>query len=170
MKFFDRFMSWYTSIMASLAGIIVIAIVLVLMANIILRPFGIPIYGIIDVVQLLLLTLIMASLGFVQSTDSHISVDLITERLPIFVRRWFELAAHVLTFLVTGLLAAVFLYVSITSNAGLDGSGLLPIPVLPFKIFTFLGFLGWGLQALRLALHFSINRNFVVKLPNEVTE
>ena len=153
MHILDGVVGAFTRTMRTVAALAVVGILALLLANVLLRPFGHPILGVIDLVQYAMLTLIMTGLGYVQSTDSHISVDIVTARFGSITQRSFELAAHLLTIVVTGTLAVVFLYIAMTTDSALDSGGLVRIPSQPFKYLVFLGFLGWAAEAVRLAAH-----------------
>lgn len=169
MRVIDAVIGTVTKVLATIAGVVLLAIMLILMANVILRPLGAPIFGIVDIVQFMMLTLIMAALAFTQSTDSHIWVDVFTSKMPTRVQRWFEGFADILTFVVAAIFAAVMLSIAIMTDPRLDGSGLITIPSVPFKVFAFVGFLGWALEALRLALHVVFDRVYRPDEPEQIS-
>ncbi|MFI5627037.1 TRAP transporter small permease [Nocardioides sp. NPDC051685] len=143
-----------TTALAWLAGLMMVGIMALLVANAVLRSLDKPIFGVVDLVQYMMLTLTMASLAFTQRTGSHISVDMVVEKLPGATRRLFAAAADLLTFAVALALALVMLTIAMRTSSQLDGTGLIAIPTQPFKVFVVIGFFGWALEALlRAYLH-----------------
>jgi TRAP-type C4-dicarboxylate transport system permease small subunit len=137
----------------------VIALLMIFITfSIISRFLGYPILGDVELVQLSLVILIMASLAYTEAENKHIAIGLFVDHLPKSIQRLIDIFSATLT-LIVGLVVAVAFYqlaVHEMSQSYLVSSSLLKIPLYPLKLFVSLGFLLWGLQALFKIMDLSI--------------
>lgn len=80
---------------------------LVTVADIVLRFFGGAVPGVVDLVQLLVLTAAFAAIPFAFFRDGHVSVDLLTQAFP---RRLQALLSFLTALAALGLMGLVLLY------------------------------------------------------------
>ncbi|WP_326828920.1 TRAP transporter small permease [Streptosporangium sp. NBC_01810] len=138
----NRIMGW----IAFAAAVLLMVITVVGVAS---RWVGLPLLGVDELIAHTMVVLIAFSLAYTQSKRSHISVDLIVERLPARVQAVFNAVGSLL---ITGM-AFTIAWIYAQENLVKDGSasistGLLNIPALPFKVVLALGFASWSLTAL----------------------
>ncbi|MEC5424808.1 TRAP transporter small permease [Virgibacillus sp. C22-A2] len=108
------------------------------------RSLGYPVLGDVELVQFSMVLIIMGSLAFTESTNSHISIGIIVDKLPSFFQTIIDIIAQSLTIAFCFIICWVFI---IKMNF-LESSMLLGIPYYPFYILIVIGFAGWGLEAI----------------------
>lgn len=113
-----------------------------------------PIIGDVELVQLMMIILIMFGLGYSQSQEAHVSISIIVDRFPEQVQNIIIIIGYILTFIVTVIVAWVTLGIAIDEMKGSSRStDLLEIPFWPFRYIISLGFVLWGLEALKKSLN-----------------
>lgn len=98
-----------------------------------------PIPGALEVTEFLVLIVIFSFIGYTQSQNGHISVDLLVSRFPQKVRTYIELFNHLVCFL----LMILITYMGAERARELmefgESSPNLAIPNYPFAIFLTIG-------------------------------
>lgn len=131
-----------------IAMITMFMMMLIIALSVLLRAFAHPFSGQVEIVELLMLTLIMAGLSYTQSQDGHVDVGLIVDRFPMRIQAMFDLLACVLIIAVSCVISFYnFQGLARYIEAGYT-SQILSIPLFPFKIFVAVGLLLWGLEGL----------------------
>jgi TRAP-type C4-dicarboxylate transport system permease small subunit len=109
------------------------------------RGIGYPIIGDVEFVQFGMVLVIVGSLAFTEETNSHIAIGIIVDKFPQIVQTLLDILAQILTIIFSFVVAYVFL---IKLNF-MQASTLLRIPFYPFKILLIIGFIAWGLVAIK---------------------
>lgn len=111
------------------------------------RLFFSPVIGDIELVQLGMVVLIMCGLAYTQEVGGHISIDLLADRFPIKIQQILEIIGSFLTFVVTLIIAYIYLGVAYDHMTVMKlSTNLVEVPYYPFDYIIFLGFLAWGLE------------------------
>lgn len=124
------------------------------------RLLSSPIIGDIEIVQLGMVVLIMCGLAYTEQVNGHITIDIFSSKLSLKWQRILEIIGAFLTFLVTLLIAYIYLHVGLFHQFTMPiSTTLLEIPFYPFDYIITFGFLMWGAEAflrlLKLILGFS---------------
>lgn len=101
--------------MAGVAGVALIAIMLVLMANVGMRLVAAPINGTFELVSMCAVLVFGLSLGEAQTSQSHVSIDIV-------VRRWPKRVRIIVGSIVT--VAAVALFIQVITSLVVYGLNL----------------------------------------------
>jgi len=109
------------------------------------RGIGYPIIGDVEFVQFGMVLLIVGSLAYTEDTNSHIAIGIIVDKLPEFIQTILDIIAQILTIVFCFVVAYVFFLKLNFVHA----STLLRIPFYPFKILLIIGFVAWGLVAIK---------------------
>lgn len=109
------------------------------------RTIGVPIIGDIEIVQFLMAVIIFASLAFTESENSHISIGIFTEKLPLFLQNILGIIGKLITLIFCLLVIWVFIKKMEYSTTSL----LLKIPLYPFKYLLIIGFAAWCLEIIK---------------------
>lgn len=143
-----------------IATIAIFVMMLVITISVLMRSFGSPLSGQVELVELLMLTLIMVGLSYTQSENGHVDVGLLVDRLPTKVQAVFDILGSLL-------IIAVSLTISYYNFQGFFNylnvgftSQILSIPLSPFKLIVAIGLLLWALEGLlKMAKAIVILRN-----------
>lgn len=142
-----RFSDALNRTLARLAGLALVLIIVVLVGNVLIRLVGDPINGTFEVVSMAAVVTFGLSMGYAQTRNAHVSIDLV-------VKRWPRRARIVVGALVAAASAALF--VQLTTSLVIYGlnqreqgaaTELLGIPTWP-SVFAVVV----GVGALMLAL------------------
>ena len=135
----DRLLKWL-----SVAGTAAFVVgVLLTMTDIGLRSVStLTVKGIVDIMQLCVLTGAMLAIPHAFLTDQHVAIDVFAEKMPVAVQRGLRVLAAVLG---TTFLAAVLWFAlqqALTEQAGGDRSQTIGIPMIWYWIpfLTGIGF------------------------------
>ncbi len=132
----------FNQILAWAAGGCLMIIILLIVANTLLRAAGTPIQGTYEIVGWLGAIVTAFSLGYTQIHKGHVEIDMVVERLNATVRRWLQVFVDLVGILffatVTWLLVE---YAMKTMKSGKLSETLL-IPYHPIMFVVAAGFLG----------------------------
>jgi TRAP-type C4-dicarboxylate transport system permease small subunit len=119
---------------------VAVLMVLLTVTDVCLRyVFNLPILGSYEITQFMMAVLVFASVGYTMVVKDHVSVDLVTSKLPKRVQALLECITCLLAFGIFALAAwRNVLHAWITWKRN-DVSTELFIPVSPFVIFVALG-------------------------------
>jgi TRAP-type C4-dicarboxylate transport system permease small subunit len=109
------------------------------------RGIGFPIIGDVELVQFAMVMTIVGSLAYTEHTNSHIAIGIIVDRFPEKVQMVFDIIAQIFVIFFSLIVAYVF----IIKLDFVQASTLLRIPFYPFKILLIIGFVSWGIVALK---------------------
>jgi TRAP-type C4-dicarboxylate transport system permease small subunit len=114
------------------AGAALVVMMVMVNANVLLRPFGMPIWGTFEIVGFMGSVVLSFALLQTTFTRSHMAVALITSRLPAGARGGLELFNRLVGLLITSLVAwQCFRYATQVRQTG-EGSSTLNMPFYPF--------------------------------------
>jgi TRAP-type C4-dicarboxylate transport system permease small subunit len=125
-------------------GILVLMMIFVGVAAL-ARGLGYPIIGDVEFVQFGMVLVIVGSLAFTEDTNSHIAIGIIVDKFPQTLQTLLDIVAQFLTVIFSFVIAYVFL---IKLNF-MQASTLLRVPFYPFKILLIIGFIAWGIVAIK---------------------
>lgn len=151
-----------------LAGLALLGMVLLAVANMVLRPFGYPIRGTYELVGFLGALVIALGLGSSENKKYHESVALITRHFPAWLNRGLDMMAQILSAVFFGLMAwstAVWAW-SLLESGELSETLRFNYVVFPLSVAL-------GLAAMSLALLCSLLALFLPakkQLPIEITK
>jgi TRAP-type C4-dicarboxylate transport system permease small subunit len=133
----------------AVAGIAVLAMMLIGGTDVVTTIFGLPIPGAVELIQVLMVLVIFLALPEVELRRQHIAIDLVSERMPLSVRRAFALLGNVLSLCFYGGMAwqAWKLFWSSWSIREY-ATGLVAFPLYPAKGLFALGLTVVGIAAL----------------------
>lgn len=140
---FLKTISYITNVNKWAAYFVAYLMVAMVSAFAVARTLGHPIVGDIELVQFTMVLMIVFSLAYTEKTDSHVSITLLYDRLPLMCQLILKLTAKILTIVFCCLVCWVFLSKMDFSST----SSLLKIVFYPFRILLIIGFLAWGLEA-----------------------
>jgi TRAP-type C4-dicarboxylate transport system permease small subunit len=133
----------------AVASIAVLAMMLIGGTDVVTTIFGLPIPGAVELIQVLMVLVIFMALPEVELRRQHIAIDLVSERMPLSVRRAFALLGNVLSlcFYVGMSWQAWNLFWGCWSIREY-ASGLVAFPLYPTKGLFALGLTVVGIAAL----------------------
>lgn len=124
---------------ASISGILLNAVMLVLVANVILRFLGIPILGMYEIMGTLSVMLLGLSLADAQRQKQNVAIDLLTSRLRPRAQNAIAAFTTILSFVVFAVIAvALIRYAGFQLETG-TASELLRIPTWPSLVALIIG-------------------------------
>jgi len=124
-----------------LAGLaLLLLIMLIVVANVITRFFGIAIVGAWETSGLLLVVTAGFSIVYATMEKSHVVIDFVISRIPPQSRKYFEVFA-LLIFLGTGLSIIWATLKWLVDGASKGKTAVLGIPMLPFQSIWLLCFI-----------------------------
>lgn len=131
MSTFTRIVRWLTLLGLGASGLLLHAVILVIMANVVLRLLGMPIIGLYEIMAALTVMLLGLSLGDSQRDKQHVAIDLLTEKFGKRVQNGLAVLMTILSAMVFAVIAfALFRYASFQFAAGTT-SDLLGLPTWP---------------------------------------
>lgn len=150
-----KFMKRINTVLALICGALVFLYMFLVGTNITGRYlFNHPVYGTLEIGQLVLASVIFFSLGYAQIEDAHIRVTAVQKILP---RKWqdkFETAILIVGFLMMILMAWRSLPFAVESYELREVHMSVDVPIWPTK---FIFFFGWCILGLQFLLEF-LNR------------
>lgn len=128
---FDRVV-FYCAILATIA---LIVIMLGVVADAVGRWVGRPVYGVFELNKLLVGINVFLGLAFVQKYKKHITVDLLANKGPYFVRFFTAFFPHVLGFVFYAWITYVYWGMAYDSFLAKEvATGIVHFPKYPLKI------------------------------------
>jgi TRAP-type C4-dicarboxylate transport system permease small subunit len=157
MKAITKSINYLTKINGWISSLILGFLMIFITYSITSRLFGHPVIGDIEVVQVSLVIIIMASLSYTEADNKHIAIGLLVDHLPKSVQLILDIISSIFTFIVGLVVAYAFFILAINelSQSFIVSTSLLKIPHYPLKFFISFGFFMWGLQAFLKIIYFS---------------
>lgn len=121
--------------LAVLCGVMLMAMMCLTLFDVLGRyVFSRPINGATELTEMMLVAVIFIGLPAVSLDRDHVSVDLVTERLPAWIQPWRELATSLIVAVVLGVVAwRIWVYAGqIAGYGGTTNSLHLPIAPLGY--------------------------------------
>lgn len=138
----------FNKVLAAIAGLSIVLMMLLIVANSIIRVFGDPFSGTTEVVGWLSAISTSFALGYTQIQRGHVDIDLLVEKFPPVVQRLFQSIIYLISicfFLILGW--QIVLYGNSLMQSGIL-SGTLKLIFYPFVYMVAIGFLGLTLALL----------------------
>ncbi|AVW91091.1 TRAP transporter small permease [Celeribacter baekdonensis] len=128
-----RYFAHANYILAVLGGICLIGLVLILAFGVIMRyAFGQPILGLNEIVQLVALALVMASLPYATEQRVHVRVDVFDKALGHWGRMFGDIVSRLISGYVLAILTQRAWAKSMDALEWGDATNMLNLPVWPF--------------------------------------
>jgi TRAP-type C4-dicarboxylate transport system permease small subunit len=105
MKHLELLVNALNKISMILAGIAVLALMVLATGNVVFRIFHIPYRGAYEIVSFLGALVIAGALGYTQQRKNHIVVDILTEKFPKKVHRFLDIINYGITLVFFGIMA-----------------------------------------------------------------
>ena len=113
------------------SGVLLNVVILLIMANVVLRLVGLPIAGLYEIMAALSVMVLGLSLGDSQREKQHVAIDILTEKFSTRVQNGLSVLTTVLTIIVFSIITlAIIRYTSFQVAAG-TASDLLSLPTWP---------------------------------------
>lgn len=148
MKHLKQIISILNGIFLIVGGIAVLSLMTVATANVVLRIFHIPFRGAYELVSFIGAIVIAFALGFTQQHNSHIVVDILTEKFPKTLGRLLDVINHLVTTIFFAIVAWQIYRVGMQIWSSGELSETLKIIYHPFIFAVSLGFITLSLTAL----------------------
>ncbi len=115
--------------LAAAAGAAIVAMMLVICADVLLRAAGRPIAGSYDIVRILSVVVIVCALPYTTAVKGHVAVELLLHKLPGRGRAALDAVNRALVLVLFGLLAVYNVRYGLQLKASGELMATLPIPV-----------------------------------------
>ena len=133
--------NWSTTVACVMAMLALSIMTVIVTGDVILRyVFNAPSKWVVEISSYLLVVIVMMGLAYTQKRRGHISVDIITSRLPKTVRPWVDLVTLVTVFVLTVILiylTAGDFWTSIQLKTVSDS--VMAFPLAPWQVFIPIG-------------------------------
>ncbi|MDO5676421.1 MAG: TRAP transporter small permease [Propionibacteriaceae bacterium] len=138
----ERSIKALSSVFGVMATIATLIMMIAIAADVFFRTlYGRTLPGVLELSEAALVAAVFLGLAYTGATNSHIAVDLLTERLPAKVTQWVVLAAWVLTAGITAWLTyATFVRAISSTQSGELRMGLVEWPLWPSRWMITIGF------------------------------
>lgn len=145
----SKALNFVTNVGKYLSLTAIVFISLLTFISVVMRFFGSPIVGDVELVQLAMVVLIMGGLAYTQEKESHVEVSILVNRFPVKVQVITDIIAKLLTSIVAFVIAYIYIGVFFKHlNEVVVKTTLLGISYYPFDVIIVIGFATWGLQAM----------------------
>lgn len=140
--------------MASILGVLATLATLIMMIAIVIDVVYRTLYdrsvpGILELSETALVAAVFLGLAYTGATNSHIVVDLLTERLPASVRRWVVALAWTLTTIILAWMIYATLHRALeATEAGEVRMGLVNWPIWPSRWIIVIGLIAMFIVSL----------------------
>lgn len=133
-----------------ISGISLLGMMLLIVTNVILRPFGAVFAGTYELIEAIIILVVAGAMGYTELEKSHVTVQIFVSRLPKRLQGLFEAFVYILAI---GLwIIIVWSSISIMNYRWLnEDTEILSVPILPFR---FIWIFGLVFLCLVLILHF----------------
>jgi TRAP-type C4-dicarboxylate transport system permease small subunit len=173
MQAFRRAAQAGTRALAALAALLIVVLVVATSIDVILRNSGHgSLAGVQEYSEIILVSLAFLAMPFGQQRGQHISLVLVTNRLPVLVARWVRVFGQVATLVLMATLAVLSLQM-LNESIRTDEVryGLLQVPVWPARVAILIGFIFLMLEtAFKVVDALSNDRQGLVHTPLDVEQ
>lgn len=140
MNTLTRTIRWLTLLGLGVSGVLLHAVILIIMANVVLRLLGMPIIGLYEIMAALTVMVLGLSLADSQREKQHVAIDILTEKFDKRVQDGLAVLTTVLSTMVFAVITLALLrYASFQFAAGTT-SDLLGLPSWPSLSALIAGF------------------------------
>ena len=149
MKVFDWLIDKYgkfSSFLGIVAGGIIVIIIGLMSYEVIMRyAFNAPTKFTLEISLICQQVFVGVAAAYVLKDDGHVSLELVTERLPSHWRDRLSFITSLLSAVVCGFMVYQMVEVTLWSRKVEELTSLLEWPVFPFKLILTIGLAGFGL-------------------------
>lgn len=132
--------SRFSKFLSYVAGMVLIAMMLLTTADVAGRYlFNMPILGVFELTEYMMVCLVFCSLAYTQSKKAHVAVDILATLIPPQGRRAVDIINYLLSFFVLALITWKSIERGFEVMATKEFSAILQIPVYPFMFLVALG-------------------------------
>jgi TRAP-type C4-dicarboxylate transport system permease small subunit len=150
----ERFTKWVTLPLGTIAGAMVILLMLLTVADVAMRKAsgrGVP--GTLEYSEVLLVIVVFLAIAAGQARGYHVNTMVLTQALPLKVRRWVELIGAIIGAIVVATMAAVSVEAALVSfQTGEYRFGLAHVPIWPARFALAIGLILYVFEFLRTSL------------------
>ncbi len=141
MKYLDMINNFFNKILMFLAGIAVLALMLLATGNVVMRIFHMPFRGTYEIVSFLGAVVIAFALGYTQKRRDHIVVDILTDRFPDIAKQTIDKVASIAMTIFFGIVAWQLYVWGMKIMEGDEVSETLKVVFHPYIFMTAAGFI-----------------------------
>lgn len=147
MNFFTKYV---TNVMGLAAGVVILALTFITVADVILRKAGESFPGAVEVSEVLLVFAVFLALGAAQVSGDHVTTSVLTSRLPPNARRWLRASAAVIGVITVVVMIIVATQAAIYSvQIGEYRFGIAQVPIWPARIIIVVGLIVFLFEYIR---------------------
>src|SRR4051794_5083088 len=119
MSITNRIVRWATLLGAGASGLLLNVVILIIMANVVMRLLGMPIAGLYEIMAALSVMVLGLGLGDSQREKQHVAIDILTEKFGQRARNGIAVLTTFLSIIVFSVITlALFRYASFQFAAG----------------------------------------------------
>lgn len=141
MKYLDMINNFFNKIMMFLAGIAVLALMLLATGNVVMRIFHMPFRGTYEIVSFLGAVVIAFALGYTQKRRDHIVVDILTDKFPDIAKQTIDKVASIAMTIFFAIVAWQLYVWGMKIMEGDEVSETLKVIFHPYIFMTAAGFI-----------------------------
>lgn len=139
-----------TTLFSALSAGAIVGIMLLICLNVLLRPFGLSVPGLVEIVEVLMPASAFLAAAGCQRGGHHVSMDLVVTKLDASTRRIVVAIANLVSIgFLMWLTFATTLGAWHSWQLGETRFGVLQIPIWPTRILIAMGSLLWTLEVIR---------------------
>jgi len=120
-------------------AVFLVAVMLIICANVIFRIFGRVIPGTYDLIEIMIVVVAGFALSDTEIHHRQTNVDMVTIHLPKKIRLWLENACNLIGWVYWAVIAWASVGITIDKAAKGEATDLLKISVIPFRVVWVFG-------------------------------
>lgn len=153
MTLFTFFRRFITTPLGIAAGIVIVALTFITVADVISRKLGTSVPGAVEISEVLLVFTVFLAFGAAQVTGDHVSTSVLTGRLGPKARRWLRLPAAVIGLVTVAIMIIVTFQTALHSiEIGEYRFGIAQVPIWPARIIIVVGLIAFFVEYLRTTI------------------
>lgn len=155
----SKAVSWLTARVSYIGQAVLMVMVLLVVVDIILRRFfNSPLPWSLEVIQVMLVVVVFFSVAYCGTQKAHVSIDVVTSRLPSKARTAIDILTHILGIVILVYMAWGGIVSAIGKFNDHRVTGILPIPIYPFVFVVAFGCILLALVILVQLIDLIINK------------
>ncbi len=140
METFERLLDWVIKLFRLISGMALVGMMLITCFEVILRGFGHPVFGAVDMIGFLAVLCLAFAMPYTHATQGHVGVDLLIQRLKPRTQAIVDAINTIAGMALFGIIARqMWLYAAELANKG-EVSMTIMIPKSPFIYLVSLSF------------------------------
>lgn len=158
-----------TKPMGFAAGLVIVALTFIIVADVTLRKAGTSIPGAVEISEVLLVFAVFLALGAAQIGGDHVSTSVLTSRLRPHARRWLRVIAAAIGIATVVVMIIVASQTAIASvQAGEYRFGIAQVPIWPARIVIVIGLIVFLFEYVRTTVNQFRNPEVTPELSSEL--